>query len=122
MDSFFKNYQEITPEQFKKLSLSNETLKNKSKQYTTILNGKPYFVIIYKEKYFISRKPTTPDSTKWIPIHKFNDLNKYKKETIEQKTKTGSSMFTLTCDEVQYIGFVTDDGKEYVSTTNKIIF
>ena len=118
---FFKSYQEITQEQFSKLTLTNEKQTKQSKKYTTLLNNKKYFVLIYKDKYFISRKPISVDLSKWMPIGHFQGISNYKHEMSDQLTSTGNKMFTLTKDEVQYVGFIDDEGQEYVSTTNKII-
>ena len=118
---FFKSYQEITQQQFERLTLSNEKDTKNSKKYTTIVNDKKYFVLIYKNKYFISRQPVCVDLSKWMPINHFQGISNYKHEMIDQITCTGNKMFTLTKDEVQYVGFIDDEGQEYISTTNKII-
>ena len=117
---FFTQYQEITPEQFHKLTLTHETQTKHSKKYVTMLNGRKYFVLSYKEKFFISRQPIRIDINKWMPIESFKQEG-FKKEEIEKLTSTGSKMFTLTKDEVQYVGIITDEG-EFVSKENKIIF
>ncbi len=117
---FFKTYQEITPEQFHKLTLTHETQTKHSKKFCTSLNGRKYFVLSYKEKFFISRRPIHIDINKWVPIEEFKEEG-FQKEEIEKLTSTGNKMFTLTKDEVQYVGIITEQG-EFVSKENKIVF
>ena len=117
---FFKTYQLITPEQFHKLTLTHETQTKHSKKYVTILNDHKYFVLSYKDKFFISRKPIHIDVDKWQSFEDFKQEG-FVKEEIDKLTSTGNKMFTLTKEEVQYVGIVTEQG-EFVSRENKIIF